>query len=188
MRPHGLYRSWNSLGQNTGEVSLSLLQGIFPTQGSNPGFLHWRQILYQLSHKGSPIHSEESRIERDTCIPKFIAALFTRATPWKQPRCPSADERMRKSWLLFSVAQSFLFVTPWTATCQASLSFTVSWSLFKLMPIELVVMPTNYLILCHPPLLLPSIFPSIRVFSKWVSSSHQVAKVLELQFQHQSFQ
>ena len=44
---------WNSPGQNTGACSLSLLQGIFPTQGSNPGFLHCRCILYQLSHKGS---------------------------------------------------------------------------------------------------------------------------------------
>ena len=45
---------WNSLGYNTGVGSLSLLQGIFPTQGSNPGLLHCRQILYQLSHKGNP--------------------------------------------------------------------------------------------------------------------------------------
>ena len=57
-----------------------------------------------------------------------------------------------------------LFVTPWTAACQASLSITNSWSLLKLMSIELV-MPSNYLILCHPLLLLPSIFPSIGVFS-----------------------
>ena len=52
--PHGLYSSWNSPGQNTGVGSLSLLQGIFPTQGMNAGLLHCRQILYQLSHKGSP--------------------------------------------------------------------------------------------------------------------------------------
>ena len=57
-----------------------------------------------------------------------------------------------------------LFVTPWTAACQASLSITNSWSLLKLMSIELV-MPSNHLIFCHPLLLLPSIFPSIRVFS-----------------------
>ena len=55
-------------------------------------------------------------------------------------------------------------MTPWTATCQASLSFTVSWSLLKLMSIESVI-PSNHLILCHPLHLLPSIFPSIRVFS-----------------------
>ena len=49
-----LYRPWNSLRTNTGVGSLSLLQGVFPTQGSNPGLLCCRQILYQLSHKGSP--------------------------------------------------------------------------------------------------------------------------------------
>ena len=54
LRPHGLYSSWHSPGQNTGVGSLSLLQGIFPTQGWNSGLLHYRQILYQLSHKGSP--------------------------------------------------------------------------------------------------------------------------------------
>ena len=60
-----------------------------------------------------------------------------------------------------------LFSTPWTATCQASLSITNSQSLLKLMSIELM-MPSNHLILCHPFLLLPSIFPSIRVFfNEW---------------------
>ena len=58
----------------------------------------------------------------------------------------------------------WLFVTPWTAALQASLSFTIFRSLLKLMSIE-SVMPSNHLILCHPLLLLPSIFPSIRVFS-----------------------
>ena len=57
-----------------------------------------------------------------------------------------------------------LFATPWTAACQASLSITNSWSLLKLMSIE-SVMPSIHLILCLPLLLLPSIFPSIRVFS-----------------------
>ena len=50
---HGLYSPWNSLGQNTGVGTLSLLQEIFPTQGLNPGLLHYRWILYQLSHEGS---------------------------------------------------------------------------------------------------------------------------------------
>ena len=54
LRPHGLYSSWNSPGRNTGVGSLSLLQEIFPTQGSNPGLPHCRWILYQLSHMGSP--------------------------------------------------------------------------------------------------------------------------------------
>ena len=85
-----------------------------------------------------------------------------------------------------SLSRVQLFATPWTATCQASLSITNSWSLLKLTSIELV-MPSNHLILCHPLLLLPSIFLSIRVFSN-ESALHQVAKVLELQLQHQSFQ
>ena len=56
------------------------------------------------------------------------------------------------------------FATPWTTACQAALSITNSWSLLKLMSIQ-SVMPSNHLTLCHPLLLLPSIFPSIRVFS-----------------------
>ena len=52
-QPFGLYSPWNSPGQNTGVGSHSLLQGIFPTQGSNPGLPHCRRILYQLSHQGS---------------------------------------------------------------------------------------------------------------------------------------
>ena len=66
--------------------------------------------------------------------------------------------------LLFSHSVVSDSVTPWTAACQASLLFTISWSLLKLMPTELV-MPSNYLIICHPLLLLPSIFPSIKFFS-----------------------
>ena len=54
LEPHGLYSPWNSPGQNTGVGSLSLLHWIFPAQGLNPGLPHCRQILYQLSHKGSP--------------------------------------------------------------------------------------------------------------------------------------
>ena len=68
----------------------------------------------------------------------------------------------------FVVVQSLggvrLFVTPWTAALQASLSITISWSLLKFMPIE-SAMPSNHLVLCCPLRLLSSIFPSIRVFS-----------------------
>ena len=68
--------------------------------------------------------------------------------------------------LLFmsSVVSDSLWPHGLHAACQASLSFTISWSLLKLMSIE-CVMPSNHLILCHPPLLLPAIFPSIRIFS-----------------------
>ena len=63
-----------------------------------------------------------------------------------------------------SLSCVWLFATPWMAACQASLSITHSWSLLRPMSFE-SVMPSNYLIFCHPFLLLPSIFPSIRVFS-----------------------
>ena len=75
---------------------------------------------------------------------------------------------MHKHEMVFSSVQSLscvrLFETSWNAARQASLSITNSWSLLKLMSIELV-MPSSHLILCHPLLLPPSIFPSIRVFS-----------------------
>ena len=73
---------------------------------------------------------------------------------------------MIREWLssVQSLSHVRLFATPWTAAHQAPLSFTISWSLLRLMSIE-SVMPSSYLVPCRPLLLLPSIFPSIRVFS-----------------------
>ena len=80
----------------------------------------------------------------------------------------------------FVVVQSLshvrFFVTPWTEALQASLSFTISWRLLKLISVE-SVMPSNHLVLCYP-LLLPSIFKEHQDLFQRVSSSHQVAKVL----------
>ena len=70
LRLHGLYSPWNSPGQNTGVGSLSLLQGVFPTQGSNPGIPHCRQILSQLSHQGRPR------------ILEWVAYPFCRGSSW----------------------------------------------------------------------------------------------------------
>ena len=70
--PMDYTRPWKSPGQNTGVGSLSLLQGIFPTQGLNPGLPHCRRILFQLSHKGSPR------------ILEWVAPLFSRGS--SQPR------------------------------------------------------------------------------------------------------
>ena len=86
-----------------------------------------------------------------------------------------------------SLSRVWIFATPWTTAHKASLSITNSRSSLKLMSIE-SVMPSNHLILCCPLLLLPSVFPSIRVSFQWVSSLHQMVKVLEFQLQHQSFQ
>ena len=83
-----LYSLWNSPGQNTGVGSLSLLQGVFPTQGSNPGLLHCRQILYHLSHKGSPR------------MLKWVACPFSRGS--SQPRSETGSSciagRFFTSW------------------------------------------------------------------------------------------
>ena len=82
--------------------------------------------------------------------------------PQEQKTSPRENLQMDVSVQLLSCVR--LFVTPWIAAHQASLSITISRSLLKLMSIELV-MPSSHLILCRPLLLPPSIFPSIRVFS-----------------------
>ena len=86
-----------------------------------------------------------------------------------------------------SVAKFYpILLTPWTAACQPSLSFTISQNLLKFVSIESPML-SNHLILCCSLLLLPSIFLSMSLF-QWVSSLQQVAKVLGLRLQHQSFQ
>ena len=119
---------------------------------------------------------QEDPLEKEMAIHSSILA-------WKIPWTEESGglqflglQRVRHNWatntrldsVQFSSVQSLscvqLFATPWTPACQASLSITNSWSLPKLMPIESVML-FNHLILCHPLLLLPSIFPSMRVFS-----------------------
>ena len=173
--PHGLYSRWNSPGQNTGVGSLSLLQGIFPTQGLNPGPPHYSQILYQLSHKGSPRilewvvypFSSGSSWSRDqmgvSCIVGGLSICYL--TLYR--KCLSALVCISITVDLLVVkseSQFWLFETPCTAACQAFLSFSISQNTFKFLSIELG-MPSNCLILCCLLLLLPSIFSSIKVFS-----------------------
>ena len=69
LQPHGLYSPWNSSGQNTGVGCLSLLQGIFPTQGSNPGVPYCRRILYQLSYQAIRELVKNLTIVRETWVP-----------------------------------------------------------------------------------------------------------------------
>ena len=95
-----------------------------------------------------------------------------------------------KTWTFFvvqSLSCVWLFATPWTSACQASLFITISLNLLKLMSIE-SVMPSNHLNLCCLLSSLALSFSQHQGLFQWVSSSHQVAKVLELQLQHQSFQ
>ena len=131
LQPHGLYSPWNSPGQNTGVGSLSLLQGIFPTQGSNPGLPHCRQILYQLSPQGKPIW----------CIAAAAAAKLLQLCPTlcdpidgSPPGSPIPGilQARTMEWVAisFSNARKWkmrgkslscvqLLVTPWTAAYQA---------------------------------------------------------------------
>ena len=132
----------------------------------------------------------------------FICFFFFNLVLFKMMFCEETN--LKRNWiygiflwcmylLLFPIFNSVqfsrvrLFVTPWTVARQVSLSITNSQSPPKPMSIE-SVMPSSHLTPCRPLLLLPSIFPSIRVFLKWVSFPHQVAKVLEFQLEHQSFQ
>ena len=96
--PHGLYSPWNSPGQNTGVGNLSLLQGIFLTQGSNPGLSHCRQILYQLSHKGSPRHKEHLDIKNIFRHKEHLWCLETRSVISNKRQC---------FWLVWVPAHGF---------------------------------------------------------------------------------
>ena len=73
LRPHGIYSPWNSPGQNNGVGSLSLLQGIFPTQGLNSGLPHCRQSLYCLSHRRSPSYCCSTREMRESSQPSVYS-------------------------------------------------------------------------------------------------------------------
>ena len=78
---HALYSPWNSPGWDTGAGSLSLLQGIFPTKGSNPGLPHCRHILYQLSHQGKPCFIHTS-VHLPTQVSQFIPPAFPSWYPY----------------------------------------------------------------------------------------------------------
>ena len=103
------------------------------------------------------LHSPDLRRQEIICL---NSAEAQKIILWKSLTKGLVSEHV----VVQSLSHVQLFSTPWTAAHQASLSFTISQSLLKLTSIELV-MPSNHLILCRPLLLLPSIFPSIRVFS-----------------------
>ena len=116
MKPHGLYSPWNCPGQNTGVGSFSLLQGIFPTQGSNPGFPHCRQILYHLSHKGSPrilewvaypFSSGSSRPSNWTGVSCVEGGFFTN---WAMREFPISTNFLILKTLIFRLLYSWLWV------------------------------------------------------------------------------
>ena len=125
-----------------------------PSSSFVHGILYWIELAIPF-----PWDLPNLGIEPITLVSPALAGRFLNTTPPGKPLDSVA------CMLLFLVAQLCLtFCDPMTAPLKASLSFTISWSLLKLTSIELV-MPSNHLILCGPLILLPSIFPSIRVFS-----------------------
>ena len=74
-----------------------------PCPSLSPGFVLDMELPYDPAIPLLGIHTEETRIERDICTPVFIAALFIIARTWKQPRCPSADEWIRKQWYIYTM-------------------------------------------------------------------------------------
>ena len=96
LRPLGLYSPWNSPGQNNGVGSLSLLQGIFPIQGSNPGLLHCRLILCEPSHKGSPR------------ILKWVAISSSRRSSWPRDLIHVSCTSCIGGWILYHYASQDL--------------------------------------------------------------------------------
>ena len=192
LRLHGLLSPWNSPSQNTGVGSCPLLQGIFPTQGWNPGLPRSRwlkcpraevfQLLIQTWSQGGSISPCSScvfcfglafifywsRVDFRWCVCFRYRTWFCYTWTYIYFGGVFSHIDSFNVFNQFSSVQSlssvWLFATPWTAAGQASLSITSFRSLLKLMSVE-SVMPSNHLILCCPLRLLPSILPSIRVFS-----------------------
>ena len=229
LRPQGLYSPWSSLGQNTGVSSLSLQQGIFPTKGLNPGLPHCRQILYKLSHQGSPRILVAYPFSRGSFQPRNwtrVSCLAGRFfTNWSMREALCGDRRGNSNlmwsnckwtlqWKMAGVRESaricsFVLVPIvhntevqlfsehrlhvlaqisgwhlWFLAAQHSVQFSRSVMSFSLLSYGLqhtrFPCPSStpeacsnscpssqwcYVILCHPLLFLPSVFPSIRVFS-----------------------
>ena len=134
LQTHGLYSPWNSPGQNTAVRSCSLLQGIFPTQGSNPGLWHCRQILCQLSPKGSPrilewvaypfsYRSSQPRNQTGvSCIAgRFFTSWATREAPPKMgttgnSKSKSSIQIVFSNLLTFFLGYFSTYVQTWTHT------------------------------------------------------------------------
>ena len=122
LQPHGVLSPWNSAGQNTGVGSLSLLQRIFPTQGSNPGLLHSRWILYQLSYQGSPKKNRTRTKAKLYMVTGFWGlpspgSLWIKSVHWIYSwvcRSPNKNETVIFFLLLFSShwVLSWLFCYP----------------------------------------------------------------------------
>ena len=128
LRPHGLYSPWNSLDQNTGVGSLSLLQGIFPTQGLKPGLPHLRPILYQLSHKGSPKNTGRGLLflfpgnlpnpgiePTSLKSPALAGRFFTTSTTWEAFVCVCVCVSLSLSLHIYIYIYIYIYICTYPA-------------------------------------------------------------------------
>ena len=134
---------------------------MWPWAGKMPGLLFRTQISFLEEQCGSSSVHFPGQVKFLNAPTEFEHLKCSRGSHWLWVFVCTSWGRQS---ILFLLSPVQLFVTPWTAARQASLSITNSQSLLKLMSIEFVT-PSNHLILCRPLLLLPSIFPNIRVFS-----------------------
>ena len=151
--------------------------------------LLWEQLLVALCGDLLTRQNQTGRQERrekwkQSKLEKMTEEKPTKAAKRSRGETEAGNRAVAVVQLLSHVQ---LFVAPWTAAHQASLSFTISPNLLNLMSIE-SVMSSSHLVPCCPLLLLPSVFPCIRVFSNESALCIRWPKVLELQLQHQSFQ
>ena len=192
LRPPGFFVHGIFPGKDAGVGCHFLLQGLFPTQGSNPCLLHWQVNSLPLSHRGSPCVLSHTCIYAHSCV-LFVYSLCVSLSYRQCLRYTDGFESLTTDFpsrlfgynfhnfnmLQFSSVQLLscvrLFATPWIAARQAPLSITNSWSSLRLTSIE-SVMPSSHLILCPAPN--PSQHQSL---FQWVNSLHEVAKVLEFQ-------
>ena len=133
--PHGLSSPWNYPGQNTEVGSLSLLRGIFPTRGLNPSLPHCRQILYQLSHKGSrrilewvayPFSSGSSQPKNRTWVSCIEGGFFTN---WAMREAPKMSIGLCiYLWVLYLVPLAYISVFVPVPYCLGNCSFVLVWS------------------------------------------------------------
>ena len=135
---HGLYSPWNSPGQNTGVRSLSLLQGIFPAQGLNPGLPHCRWILYQLSHKGSP------RILEWVAYP-FSSGSFL---PRNQTGVSCIAGGFFTNWAIREALILYIVVCVFFSLSLPIHPFSPTHSAFLLVTITLLSTPVTLFLLC----------------------------------------
>ena len=158
--PHELYSSWTSPGLNTGVGSLSLLQGIFPTQGLNPGLLHYRWILYQLSHKGSP------RILEWVAYPFFSGSSPPRN--WTRVCCIAS--RFFTNWTIREAPKKVIF----TGNFRSNLYRMTQWSLFLFTCLRCLMNAAEFTSS------LQRMNKKILFFLRWTGSSHKESSMTDI--------